>query len=184
MSINSITSENPHIQGFSKVGSRPSGSTFALRSSESMKSEGGHFNICHLFDTCPSPPKLCEAKAKENFGGCRSNFYILDHWTQILGRFVFLSAFILISLKIYKMEKQMQLDQIYELLDMETEHSETPKEWEWKNTDSANYILSLHFFNYSMPLCCNSPRKIFFSILYISHHWSLLIYGSKNYSEK
>ena len=60
------------------------------------------------------------------------DFDLLEHWPQILTGIIFLGALIFIGLKIYKMEKEMQLKEIYELLEMEIEPSTTEKEWGWK----------------------------------------------------
>jgi len=91
--------------------------------------------------------------------------YILEHWTQILGWFVFLSAFILISLKIYKMEKQMQLDQIYGFLDMEIEPSETPKEWGWKRILVRLITYSLSIFLIIVCILAVIPQGKYFLAL-------------------
>lgn len=60
------------------------------------------------------------------------DFDLLGHWVQILTGFIFLGVLIIIGFKIYKMEKEIQLKEIYDLLDMEIEHSKTEKEWDWK----------------------------------------------------
>lgn len=62
------------------------------------------------------------------------DFYPIDHWQQIIGWIIFMGIFLLISFKIYKMEKQIQLDQIYEILEMELENKKTVKEWGLKST--------------------------------------------------
>jgi hypothetical protein len=75
------------------------------------------------------------------------DFDLLEHWPQILVGFIFLGTCILIGFKIYKMEMKMQLKEIYELLDIEVEHSETEKEWNWKKilVRFIMYPLSLFF---------------------------------------
>ncbi|WP_180994001.1 hypothetical protein [Arenibacter sp. NBRC 103722] len=50
------------------------------------------------------------------------DFYPIDHWQQIIGWIIFMGIFLLISSKIYKMEQQIQMDQIYEILEMELEN--------------------------------------------------------------
>ncbi|MGB5783182.1 MAG: hypothetical protein WBM42_15015, partial [Eudoraea sp.] len=65
VSIKFKPSKNPYIQGFSVLGSGLPGSTYALRSSRFVESEGGLFNIKYLL-------KYFYKFYPESFGGSRS----------------------------------------------------------------------------------------------------------------
>jgi hypothetical protein len=52
-------------------------------------------------------------------------------WIAIIAVFVFLG--VLLSRKIYKMERKNQLEEIYEILDIEIEEKPPEKEWSLKN---------------------------------------------------
>ncbi|MEO1486467.1 MAG: hypothetical protein AAFU57_12015 [Bacteroidota bacterium] len=56
------------------------------------------------------------------------HFDFSRHWIQILGWIVFIGIFIFIGFRIYQMEKRIQLDQIYEILDIEV-NKKTASEW-------------------------------------------------------
>ncbi|MDE3744140.1 hypothetical protein [Maribacter polysaccharolyticus] len=58
------------------------------------------------------------------------DFDISNHWIQFFGWVIFLGIFLLIGFKVYRMEKQIQLEQIYEILDIETD-KKIEKEWSW-----------------------------------------------------
>lgn len=56
------------------------------------------------------------------------DFDFLTHWIQVLGWIVFMAILFFIAFKAYQVEKEIQLDQIYEIVDMEV--NKTPeKEW-------------------------------------------------------
>lgn len=61
------------------------------------------------------------------------DFYPLDYWPQIVGWFIFSGIFLLISFKIYRMEKQFQLAQIYEILEIDLKSKKPEKEWGFKS---------------------------------------------------
>lgn len=74
------------------------------------------------------------------------DFDLLNHWPQILVGFIFLGTLLFIGFKIYKMEKEIQLKEIYELLDIEIENSATEKEWGWKKVLLRSITYPLSFF--------------------------------------
>ncbi|WP_405397562.1 hypothetical protein [Maribacter sp. Asnod2-G09] len=61
-----------------------------------------------------------------------NDFDPIIHWVEILGWVIFLGIFLLVGFKIYQMEKKIQLEQIYEILDMESENNNPEEEWSWK----------------------------------------------------
>ena len=73
------------------------------------------------------------------------DFDPLFHWIEILGLVIFLGIFLIIGFKVYRMEKKIQLEQIYEILDIEFENKEVEKEWGWKKimVRSITYPLSI-----------------------------------------
>tara|TARA_R110002050_G_scaffold133381_1_gene255914 strand:- start:88 stop:762 length:675 start_codon:yes stop_codon:yes gene_type:complete len=73
------------------------------------------------------------------------DFDPLFHWIEILGWVIFLGIFLIIGFKVYRMEKKIQLQQIYEILDIEIENKEAEKEWGWKKimVRSITYPLSI-----------------------------------------
>ncbi|TLF39753.1 hypothetical protein [Maribacter aurantiacus] len=72
------------------------------------------------------------------------DFEISSHWVQIFGWVIFLGIFILVGLKVYRMEKKIQLEQIYDILDIETD-KKIEKEWSWSKiiTRLIMYPLSI-----------------------------------------
>lgn len=73
------------------------------------------------------------------------DFDILNHWIQIFGWVIFLGIFLLIGFKVYRMEKKIQLEQIYEILDIETD-KKTEKEWSWSKILTRLIMYSLSIF--------------------------------------
>ncbi len=47
------------------------------------------------------------------------DFEISNHWFQIIGWVIFLANFPYVGFKVYRMEKNIQLKQIYEILDID-----------------------------------------------------------------
>ena len=88
------------------------------------------------------------------------DFDLLGHWIQILTGILFLGIFILIGLKVYKMEKEIQLDQIYELLDIE--HSKTEKEWGWKKVLVRSIMYPLSIFLIAVSIFIVLPQGDYF----------------------
>ena len=74
------------------------------------------------------------------------DFDLSNHWIQILGWVIFLGIFLLIGFKIYRMEKKIQLVQIYEILDIEVENEKLEKEWSWKKILIRLITYPLSFF--------------------------------------
>ncbi|MFD2724733.1 hypothetical protein [Hyunsoonleella rubra] len=62
-----------------------------------------------------------------------TEFNFIGSWPIILFLSAFSSIFILFARMIYRFEKQNQLDEIFELLDIEVEEKEPEKEWSAKN---------------------------------------------------
>ncbi len=62
-----------------------------------------------------------------------TEFNFLESWFPFLIVIAFLLFFIFIFRKIYKFEKQNQLDEIYKILDIEVEDKQLEKEWSLKN---------------------------------------------------
>jgi len=79
------------------------------------------------------------------------------------------------------MEKEIQLDQIYELLDIE--HSKTEKEWGWKKVlvRSIMYPLSI-FFNRGFYFYSVAARGLLCSNWNINNCWVLPVFRLKNHS--
>jgi hypothetical protein len=67
--------------------------------------------------------------------------YIIPFVVYIL----FLGVLVLVSLRVYKMEKRIQLEQIYEILDIETE-KRTEKEWSWTKIATRLIMYPLSIF--------------------------------------
>ena len=61
------------------------------------------------------------------------DFDFLENWLTILIVSVFLLIFITVFRKLYQSEKQNQLDEIFEILDIEVEEKKPEKEWSLKN---------------------------------------------------
>ncbi|MCR9265172.1 MAG: hypothetical protein NXH86_13530 [Flavobacteriaceae bacterium] len=106
------------------------------------------------------------------------DFDVLEHWPQILIGLIFLGTLILIGFKIYKMEMKMQLKEIYELLDMEIEHSETKKEWGWKKIMVRLIMYPLSLFLILVSIFFTLPAKGYFTVLVV-----LIIVGLYLYSD-
>ena len=100
-------------------------------------------------------------------------FWIFDdpdfssHWMQILGWVVFLGIFILIGFKLYRIERQIQLNQIYELLGMEIAHSVSENEWSWKKILTRLIIYPLSFLLVVICIFFAIPSKRYFLVLII-----------------
>ncbi len=62
-----------------------------------------------------------------------TEFNFIGNWPLILFILAFASIFILVARMIYRFEKQNQLDEIFELLDMEVEEKKPEKELSSKN---------------------------------------------------
>jgi protein-S-isoprenylcysteine O-methyltransferase Ste14 len=67
------------------------------------------------------------------FTNLSTDFDFLENWLAILIASVFLLIFITIFRKLYQSEKQNQLDEIFEFLDIEVEEKKLEKEWSLKN---------------------------------------------------
>ena len=91
-----------------------------------------------------------------------SKFSVIDNWQLITIIALFVFLFIWLSRKIYKMERNNQLEEIYEILDIEVGEKMPEKEWSIKNT-------LIRLFTY--------PFSIF--VITISF-WSLFENGIKN----
>ncbi|WP_283635514.1 hypothetical protein [Aquaticitalea lipolytica] len=78
------------------------------------------------------------------FTNLSTDFDFLENWLAILIASVFLLIFITIFRKLYQSEKQNQLDEIFEFLDIEVEEKKLEKEWSLKN-------ILIRLFTY--PLC-------------------------------
>lgn len=65
----------------------------------------------------------------ENF----TNFNFTDNWLTVSTVVIFAIILILVFRKVYILEKQNQLNEIFEILDIETEHEIPEKEWSAKN---------------------------------------------------
>ncbi|MDN3494205.1 hypothetical protein [Winogradskyella bathintestinalis] len=63
-----------------------------------------------------------------------TEFNYIGNWPAIAFITVFASIFALFARMIYRFEKRNQLDEIFELLDMEVEEKKTEKEWSLKNS--------------------------------------------------
>ena len=63
-----------------------------------------------------------------------TEFNFIGNWPIIIFLAVFVSLFTFFARMFYRFEKQNQLDEIYELLDMEIEERKIEKEWSTKNT--------------------------------------------------
>ncbi|GAL65499.1 hypothetical protein JCM19301_3959 [Jejuia pallidilutea] len=68
------------------------------------------------------------------FSNLSTDFDFLENWLPILIISVFLLIFISVFRKLYLSEKQNQLDEIFEILDIEVEEDKLEKEWSLKNT--------------------------------------------------
>ena len=67
------------------------------------------------------------------FSNFSTDFDFLENWLPILIVSVFLLIFITVFRKLYLFEKQNQLDEIFEILDIEVEEKKPEKEWSLKN---------------------------------------------------
>ena len=67
------------------------------------------------------------------FTNFSTDFNFLENWLSILIVSVFLLIFITVFRKLYQSEKQNQLDEIFEFLDIEVEEKKPEKEWSLKN---------------------------------------------------
>lgn len=67
------------------------------------------------------------------FTNLSTDFDFLENWLAILIASVFLLIFITIFRELYQSEKQNQLDEIFEFLDIEVEEKKLEKEWSLKN---------------------------------------------------
>ena len=67
------------------------------------------------------------------FTNFSTDFDFLENWLAILIVSVFLLIFITVFRKLYQSEKQNQLDEIFEFLDIEVEEKKPEKEWSLKN---------------------------------------------------
>lgn len=72
----------------------------------------------------------------------------------------------------------MQLKEIYELLDMEIEHSETKKEWGWKKIMVRLIMYPLSLFLILVSIFFTLPAKGYFTVLVV-----LIIVGLYLYSD-
>lgn len=57
-----------------------------------------------------------------------------DFWPLPITVILFLAIFILFTIRFYRFEKKQQLDEIFEILDIELESEKVEKEWSLKNT--------------------------------------------------
>jgi len=87
-----------------------------------------------------------------------NDFDLLGHWIQFLTGIIFLGIFILVGFKVYKMEKEIQLDQIYKLLDIEIEPSKTEKEWGWKKVLVRSILYPLSIFLIAVSIFVVLPQ--------------------------
>ena len=62
-----------------------------------------------------------------------TEFNFIGNWPIIVFIVLFASIFVLVARMIYRFEKRNQLDEIFELLDMEVEEKKLEKEWSTKN---------------------------------------------------
>jgi hypothetical protein len=60
-------------------------------------------------------------------------FNLLENWLPILVVSIFVIVLIFVARKFYSFEKQNQLEQIFEILDIEIEEKQPEKEWSFKN---------------------------------------------------
>ncbi|NLN26188.1 MAG: hypothetical protein GX163_11225 [Bacteroidetes bacterium] len=67
------------------------------------------------------------------FSNLSTDFDFLENWLPILIVSVFLLIFVSVFRKLYLSEKQNQLDEIFEILDIEVEEKKPEKEWSLKN---------------------------------------------------
>lgn len=67
------------------------------------------------------------------FSNFSTDFEFLENWLPILIVSVFLLIFVTVFRKLYLFEKQNQLDEIFEILDIEVEEKKPEKEWSLKN---------------------------------------------------
>lgn len=64
---------------------------------------------------------------------CSADFDFFENLRPILIILIFLIFLIIVSRKIYSLEKQNQLDEIFEILNIEVQEKEPEKEWSLKN---------------------------------------------------
>lgn len=67
------------------------------------------------------------------FSNFSTDFDFLQNWLSILIVSIFLLIFITVFRKLYQFENQNQLDEIFEVLDIEVEEKKPEKEWSLKN---------------------------------------------------
>tara|TARA_R110002049_G_scaffold290250_1_gene473553 strand:- start:7821 stop:8519 length:699 start_codon:yes stop_codon:yes gene_type:complete len=91
-----------------------------------------------------------------------SEFDLADNWQMATFLAIFSFLIVWVAKKLYRFEKQNQLEQIFEILDVETEKKKPEKEWSLKN-------ILIRLFTY--------PFSIFIVFLSI---WFLFEYGIKS----
>jgi len=94
------------------------------------------------------------------------DFDLSAHIVQISGWFIFITIFLLISFKVYRMEKKIQLENIYEILDMEIENEQTESEWGWKKILTRLIMYPICLFLIAISFFFIMPTgKIFYMII-------------------
>lgn len=78
-----------------------------------------------------------------------SDFDIVDNWQMITFLSVFAFLVIWVAKKVYKLEKNNQLEQIFEILDVEVEEKIPEKEWSLKNI-----LIRLFTYPFSIFVIC------------------------------
>nr|WP_298996056.1 hypothetical protein [uncultured Allomuricauda sp.] len=106
------------------------------------------------------------------------DFDLLARWHQIVGWVIFLGIFLLIGFKIYRMEKKIQLGQIYEILDIEVEDEKPEKEWGWKKILVRLITYPLSLFLVAICFFAAIPQRKYFLVFGI-----LLIVGVYIYTD-
>ncbi|MEP6262813.1 MAG: hypothetical protein ABJ092_14650 [Gillisia sp.] len=91
----------------------------------------------------------------------------IDNWQWITIVAVFFFLVVWVSRKIYKLEKSNQLEQIYEVLDIEIEHKVPEKEWSLKNILIRLFTYPFSIFVISIcvwSLFANGIKSIFMTL--------------------
>ena len=92
------------------------------------------------------------------------DFYITAHWPQIIAWVVFLSIFIIIGFRVYRIEKEIQLDQIYEILDIEI-NRKPENEWSFGKTLTRLVMYPLSIFLIIVNILLFIPQGQIFLII-------------------
>lgn len=96
-----------------------------------------------------------------------TEFNLIDNWQWITLIMIFVFLVVFVSLKIYKMEKKNQLEEIYELLDIEIDEKVLEKEWSVKNILIRLFTYPFSIFVVTIcvwNLFANGLKSIFMSI--------------------